>query len=118
MPGVPMEFAEHALNVFPGVKLVKQSIRRLSEPRVEAIGIEDNRLLDANFIREIKGSEWLANTGVVLKKEIDSLWMCGGFISLSKYCPKGQVPLARIGQICDSSGGCDHRRLRYSCSGY
>src|SRR3954466_3280109 len=40
MPGVPREFAEHALNVFPDTKPVKQSIRRLSEPRAEAIGME------------------------------------------------------------------------------
>ena len=32
MPGIPRELAEHALNVNPNAKPVKQSLRRFSEP--------------------------------------------------------------------------------------
>src|SRR3954465_15160909 len=105
MPGVPREFAEHALNVFTDDKPIKQSIRRLSEPRAEAIGVEVNRLLDANFIREIKESEWLANTVIVPKKDTDILRMCMDFTSLSKHYPKDHFPLPRIDQIIDSTAG-------------
>src|SRR4051812_5133564 len=107
MPGVPREFVEHALNVFPDAKPVKQSIRRLSEPRAKAIGVEVNRLLDANFIREIKESEWLANTVMVPKKDTDILWMCMDFPSLNKHCPKYHFPLPRIDQFIDSTAGCE-----------
>src|SRR3954464_10323887 len=79
MPGVPREFSEHALNVFPDAKPVKQSIRRLSAPRAEAVGVEVNRLLDANFIRDIKESEWLANTVLVPGKDTDILRTCVDF---------------------------------------
>src|SRR4051812_15248768 len=117
MPGVPREFAEHSLNVFPDTKPVKQSIRRLSEPRSEAIGKEINRLLAANFIREIKESEWLANTIMVPKK--DTVRMCvdftspnkhcpkDDFTSLNKHCPKDDFPLPQIDQIIDSTAGCE-----------
>src|SRR4051812_50216279 len=88
MPGIPREFAEHTLNVFLDANPVKQSIRRRSEPRAKAIGVEVNRLLDANFIREIKDSEWLANTVMVPKKDTDILRMCVDFTSLNKHCPK------------------------------
>src|SRR3954467_8993498 len=96
MPGVPREFAEHTLNVFPDAKAAKQSIRRLSEPRAEAIGVEVNRLLDADFNREIKESEWLANTVMVPKKDTDIPRMCVDFTSLNQNCLKDHFPLPRI----------------------
>src|SRR3954466_166861 len=118
MPGVPREFAEHALNVFPDARPVKQSIRRLSEPRAEAIGVKVNRLLDANFIREIKESEWLANTVMVPKKETDILRMCVDFTSLNKHCPKDHFHLPQIDQIIDSTAGCEKLSFLDAYSGY
>ena len=118
MPGVPREFAEHALNVFTDTKPVKQSIRRLSEPRAEAIGKEINRLLAADFIREIKESKWLANTVMVPKKDTDILRMCVDFTSLNKHCPKDHFPLPRIDQIIDSTAGCEKLSFLDAYSGY
>src|SRR4051812_25306020 len=118
MPGVPREFAENTLNVFLDAKPVKQSIRRLSEPQAEAIGVEVNRLLDANFIREIKESKWLANTVMVPKKDTDILWMCVDFTSLNKHCPKDHFPLPRIIQIIDSTAGCEKLSFLDAYAGY
>src|SRR3954471_18625404 len=118
MPGVPREFAEHALNVFPDTKPVKQYIRRLSEPQAEAIGIEINRLLATNFIREIKESEWLANTVMVPKKDTNILRMCVDFTSLNKHFPKDHFPLPRIDQIIDSTAGCEKLSFLHAYSGY
>src|SRR3954471_13572430 len=118
MLGVPREFTEHARNVFLDAKLVKQSIRRLSKPRAEAVGIEVNRLLDANFIREIKESEWLANTVLVPKKDTDILRMCVDFTSLNKYYPKDHFPLSRIDRIIDSTAGCEKLSFLDAYSGY
>src|SRR4051812_49122309 len=118
MPRVPREFAEHALNVFPDTKTFKQSIRRLSEPRAEAIGKEINRLLAADFIREIKESEWLANTVMVPKKDTDILRMCVYFTSLNKHCSKDRFPLPRIDLIIDSTAGCEKLSFLDAYSGY
>ena len=52
MPGIPREFAEHSLQIYPNTKPVKQSIRQFSEPKRRAIREKVNRLLDAKFIRE------------------------------------------------------------------
>src|ERR1041384_7288074 len=54
MPGIPREFAEHALRIKPNARPVKQALRRISEPKRILIGEEVNRLLDAQFIRETK----------------------------------------------------------------
>jgi hypothetical protein len=54
MPGVPRELVEHALNVDPKAKPVKQPLRRFDEPKRKAIALELHRLENAGFIREIK----------------------------------------------------------------
>src|SRR3954464_9116676 len=118
MPGVPKEFAEHALNVFPDAKPVRHSMRRLSEPRAEAVGVEVNRLLDANFIREIKESEWLANTVMVPKKDTEIPRMCVDFTSLNKHCPKDHFPLPWIDQIIDLTAGCEKLSFIVAYSAY
>ena len=53
MPGVPREFAEHSLHVKPGMKPVRQALRRFTEERRKAIGEEIARLLEAGFIMEV-----------------------------------------------------------------
>jgi hypothetical protein len=96
MPGIPRELAEHALNIYPDAKPIKQSMCRFSEPKCKAIGEEINRLCDANFIRKIKKSTWVANTVLVPKKNMTTLCMCIDFTSLNKHCPKDHFPLSRI----------------------
>jgi hypothetical protein len=54
MPGVPRELVEHALNVDPKEKPVKQPLRWFDEPKRKAIAAELHRLENAGFIREIK----------------------------------------------------------------
>jgi hypothetical protein len=56
MPGVPRELVEHALNMDPKTKPVKQPLRRLYEPKRKAIASELHRLENAGFIQEIKAS--------------------------------------------------------------
>jgi hypothetical protein len=59
MPGVPRELVEHALNVDPKARPVKQPLRRFDEPKRKAIAAELHRLENAGFIREIKASTWV-----------------------------------------------------------
>ena len=82
-------------------------MRRFSEPSRKAIGEEINRLLEAEFIREIKKATWVANPVLVPKKNTKVLRMCIDFTSLNKHCPKDHFPLPRIDHIVDSTAGCD-----------
>jgi hypothetical protein len=50
MPGIPRELVEHALNVDPKAKPVKQPLRRFDEPKRKAIAFELHRLENARLI--------------------------------------------------------------------
>ena len=54
MPGIPRRLAEHSLNIVKGFKPVKQTLRRFSEPKRQAMGEELAKLLEAGFIIDIK----------------------------------------------------------------
>jgi hypothetical protein len=71
MPGVPRELIEHALNVDPKAKPIKQPLRQFDEPKRKAIAAELHRLENAGFIREIKASTWVSNLVIVPKKNMD-----------------------------------------------
>jgi hypothetical protein len=83
MPGVLRELVEHALNVDPKAKPVKQPLRRFDEPKRKAIASELHRLKNAGFIREIKTSTWVSNPVIVPKKNTDVLRVCVSTIRLS-----------------------------------
>jgi hypothetical protein len=117
MPGVPRELAEHALNVRPDAKLVKQLLWRFAEEKRKAIGEEIARLLAASFIMEVFYPDWLANPVLVLKK--NNAWrMCIDYISLNKACPKDPFALPRIDQVIDSTAGYDLLSFLDAYSGY
>jgi hypothetical protein len=71
MPGVPRELVEHALNVDPKAKPVKQPLRQFDKPKRKSIASELHRLENAGFIQEIKASTWVSNPVIVPKKNID-----------------------------------------------
>ena len=54
-----------------------------------------NKLLAANFIREVHYLEWLAN--MVMVRKANGKWrMCVDFIDLNQACLKDSFPLPRI----------------------
>jgi len=78
---------------------------------------EVNKLLAANFIREVYYPEWLAN--VVMVKKANGNWrMCIDFTDLNNAYPKDSFPLPRIDQLVDSTSG--HKLLTFmdAFSGY
>ena len=78
-----------------GYKLVKQTLRRFSETKRQAMGEDLAKLLEAGFIREIKHSDWLANLVMVPKK--DKLWrLCVDFKDLNKACPRIPSPFPAL----------------------
>ena len=118
MPGIPRELAEHSLRVHKDARPVKQTMRRFSGPKRDAISKEIDRLLHAGFIREIKDSDWVANPVLVEKKKTKKLRMCVDFTAINKCCPKDHFPLPRIDQIIDSTAGCARLSFLDAYSGY
>jgi hypothetical protein len=106
MPGVPRELAEHALNLDPNSRPVRQPLRRFTELKRKAIASELHRLEEAKFIKEIKKLTWVANPVLVPKKNTNVLRMCVDFTALNKHCPKDHFLLPQINQIIDSTAGC------------
>ena len=102
MPGISSKEIVHILNVDPDMKPVKQKRRKFSQERVEAITMEVEKLLKAQFIRKVYYPDWLAN--VVLVKKSNGKWrMCMDFTDLNKACPKGSFPLPCIDALVDST---------------
>jgi hypothetical protein len=117
MPGISPEEIVHVLNVNPGVKPVKQKRRKFTPKRVEAITVEVEKLLKAQFIKEVHYPEWLAN--VVLVKKSNGKWrMCVDFTDLNKACPKDSFPLPRIDALVDSTSGYGLLSFMDAFSGY
>ena len=67
MPGISPEVIVHILNVDSDIKPVKQKRRKFAPERVEAVAVEVEKLLKAQFIREVYYHDWLANVVLVKK---------------------------------------------------
>jgi hypothetical protein len=50
---VPGELAEHALQIIPSSKPVRQAMRRFGDEKRRAIAKEISKLLKAGFIKEV-----------------------------------------------------------------
>ena len=110
MPGIPPNIIQHRLKVDPEKKPVQQKIRVFALIRNKAVMDEVNKLLVANFIKEVYYPEWLAN--VIMVKKANGKWrMCVDFTDLNNTCPKDSFPLLRIDQLVDSTAG--HKLLTF-----
>jgi hypothetical protein len=117
MLGINPEEIVHVLNVDPDMKPVKQKRRKFASERVEAITVEVEKLLKAQFIEEVYYPDWLAN--VVLVKKSNGKWrMCVDFTDLNKACPKDSFPLPRIDALVDSTSGYELLNFMDAFSGY
>jgi hypothetical protein len=72
MTGVPRELAEHALQIIPGSKPVRQAMRHFGDEKCRAIAKEISKLLKACFIKEVIHTKWVANPVLVPKKNTKS----------------------------------------------
>ncbi|XP_077236546.1 uncharacterized protein LOC143878110 [Tasmannia lanceolata] len=103
MPGIDPAVSTHELGVDQTCKPVKQKRRHFTPERRRAIREEVERLLKADFIREIQYPDWLAN--VVMVKKSNGKWRtCIDFTDLNKACPKDSYPLPKIDQLIDATG--------------
>ena len=110
MPGIPASIIQHHLNVDPEKKPVQQRRRIFTPKRNKAVMDEVNKLLTANFIREVHYPKWLAN--VVIVKKTNGKWrMWVDFTNLNQAYPKDSFPLPKIDQLVDSTVG--HKLLTF-----
>ena len=104
MVGINPTVASHKLNIISTAKPMRQKVRRFHLYHHKIIQTEVDNLLRADFIREVKYSEWLANIVVVPKK--GNKWrVCIDYTDLNEACPKDSFPLPHIDQIVDSAAG-------------
>jgi hypothetical protein len=117
MPGIDLNIISHRLNIDPTAKPVKQKKRNFAPERNKALAEEVDKLMDANFIREVHYPDWLAN--VVMDKKSMGKWrMCVDFTDLNKVCPKDSFPLPRIDLLVDSTSGHNLLSFMDAFSGY
>jgi hypothetical protein len=117
MLGISPKEIVHVLNVDLDVKPVKQKIRKFAPERVEAITVEVEKLLKAQFIEQVYYPDWLSN--VVLVKKSNGKWrICVDFTNLNKACPKDSFPLPRIDALVDSTSGYELLSFMDAFSGY
>ena len=74
----------------------------MGEERRRLVREEVDKLLKANFIREVRYSTWLSNV-VMVKKANDKWRMCTDYTNLSKACPKDAYPLPSIDRLVDDA---------------
>jgi hypothetical protein len=95
----------------------KQRQRKMLEDRILAAKAKVQRLLDANVVREVMYSEWLANVVLVPKKN-GKMRMCIDFTNLNKACKKDPFPFPRVDASVDKAAGCQRFSLLDYFSGY
>nr|KYP74139.1 Uncharacterized protein K02A2.6 [Cajanus cajan] len=98
MPGIDPRFLCHRLVVCRDSRPVAQKKRKMGDEKRKAAEVEVQKLLRANFIREITYTTWLAN--IVLVKKANGKWrMCTNYTDLNKACPKNAYPLPCIDRL-------------------
>ena len=94
MPKIDRKIIQHHLNVNLECKPIQQMQRIFAPEHNRAITKEVEKLLEADFIKEVFYLDWLAN--IIMVKKSNGKWrMCVDFIDLNKACPKDSFPLAK-----------------------
>ncbi|XP_072084305.1 uncharacterized protein [Arachis hypogaea] len=107
----------HKLAINPAARPISQKKRNLGTEKRQASIAEVKKLIDGNFIREIRFTTWLAN--VVMVRKSNGKWrMCVDFTDLNKTCPKDAYPLPCIDTLVDNSCGYGTLSFMDAYSGY
>ena len=74
----------------------------MGEERRKVVREEMDKLLNVNFIREVRYSTWLAN--IVMVKKGNRKWrMCTDYTNINKVCPNDAYPLPSIDRLVDGA---------------
>jgi hypothetical protein len=77
------EIVEHRLPIKSGFRLFKQKHRSFRPNLLPRIKDEIHQILEANFIRPCRYTEWVFNVVPVEKKELGKLRVCIDFRNLN-----------------------------------
>ena len=77
----------HHLSISPGVKPIKQKLRKMHPRVVLLVKAKLEKLLSDNFIRDIDYTKWISNI-VPISKHEKSIRVCTDFKDLNKACHK------------------------------
>ena len=75
MPNINPDFMCHKLVILPQAKPIIKGKQNFDEESRATVAQEVNQLLNANFIKPIKYTTWIANV-VIVKKSNDKWRMC------------------------------------------
>ncbi|RDX66937.1 Retrovirus-related Pol polyprotein from transposon 17.6, partial [Mucuna pruriens] len=105
------------MSMSPSVKPIAQKKHKQREEKRIVAQEETNKLLAADFMREVQYPTWLAN--VVMVKKASGKWrMCTDYTNLNKACPKDPYPLPNIDWLVDGVSGFALLRFMDAYSGY
>ena len=104
MPGIHPSIIYHKLVICPQAKPISQKKRKMREEQLKAIKEEVDKLLNANFIKEVRYSTWLTNV-VMVKKAKDKWRICTNYTNLNRVCPKDAYPLPSIDMLVNVASG-------------
>ncbi|KAG9458899.1 hypothetical protein H6P81_003407 [Aristolochia fimbriata] len=117
MPGLDPLVAVHKLAVHPSARPVKQSQRRFRPGLVPEIEKEVDKLIAANFIREVKYPSWIANI-IPVKKKNGQIRVSVNFCDMNKAYPKDDFPLPITELMVDATTGHEALSFMDGLSGY
>ncbi|XP_027122222.1 uncharacterized protein [Coffea arabica] len=117
MPGLSPKVAVYHLTVKKGVRPVKQAQWRFRPDLIPLIKIEVNKLIEAEFIREVKYPTWISSI-VPVRKKNGQIRICVDFRDLNNTCPKDDFPLPITELMIDATT--EHEVLSFmdGSSGY
>ncbi|KAL0457935.1 UNVERIFIED_CONTAM: hypothetical protein Slati_0420700 [Sesamum latifolium] len=125
MPGLDPKVAIHHLSIRHGVRPIKQSQRvlrpikqsqRVLRPDLPRIETEVNKLIDVEFIKEVKYPTWISSI-VPVKKKNGQMRIYVHFRDLNKACPKDDFSLPIIELMVDATIGHEASSLMDGSSG-
>ncbi|KAM1774918.1 hypothetical protein ACFX12_044234 [Malus domestica] len=117
MPGLHPTITVHRLAVKPGTRLIKQTQRRYQSKLIPQIKAKINKLIEADFIRDVQYPKWISSIVIVLKK-YGQIRVCVDFRELNDACPNDDFPLPIIEITVDVTTGYEELSFMDCSSGY
>jgi hypothetical protein len=105
MPGLSREIVERQLPIKSGLRPFKQKPRTFRPDLLPRMKDKIHRLLEANFIRPYKYTEWVSNIMPVEKKESGKLRVCIDFCNLNRATPKYDYHMPIADTLINNASG-------------
>ena len=117
MAGLDHTIVVHHLAVKPGTRSIKQTQRCYQYELIPQIEVEIDKLIEADFIREVQNPKWISKIVIVLNK-FGQIHVCVDFRDLNDVCPKDDFPLPIIEIMVDATTSHDALAFMDGSSGY